>query len=91
MVRFAPDTAQGRHVLIVRCGPWALLNAHAHSGSQSSYRDFRNRQLELLSFQHECDEEHVQVLAGDFNMRERGRPMLLSAALGGRNAGERNW
>eukprot|EP00973_Karenia_brevis_P081616 11315056-Karenia_brevis.AAC.1 len=30
--QFAEHTRQGRHALIVRCGPWVFTNVHAESG-----------------------------------------------------------
>ena len=73
----------GRHLLIVRRGPWAFVNVHAESGGnerdeQCFERDERGRQLQHMSRSHERDPDHAYVLAGDFNVRQGEDDCLLS-------------
>ena len=77
MLKFGVHTDQGRQALVVRQGPWAFINVHVESGPDARNRDFRNWQLELLSSRHECDKQHVQVLAGDLNIREGEEQCLI--------------
>ena len=70
---FRSDTRQARHLLIVRRGLWTFVNVHAESGSGARERDARALQFQRLSRQHEHDPDRVQVLAGDFNIREGER------------------
>ena len=77
MLTFCSNTEQGRHALIAHRGPWAFINVHAESGPSQRNRDCRNWQLDFLSTRHDCDELHIQVLAGDLNMREGEEQCLL--------------
>ena len=70
VVRFGRRTRQGRHLLVVRRGRWSFTNAHTESGSGASDRDNRQWQLDLLSRRADLDPTHVQVVAGDLNVRK---------------------
>ena len=67
---FRSRTNQARHLLHVRRGPWAFVNVHAESGGRAQERDARATQFQQMSRQHERDPGRLQVLAGDFNIRE---------------------
>ena len=73
-----PTSRNGRHLLTVRRGPWAIVNVHAESGGHSLDRDERAAQLLHLSRLHESDGRRVHVLAGDFNVRPEEDHCLLS-------------
>jgi endonuclease/exonuclease/phosphatase family metal-dependent hydrolase len=65
-----PDSQDGRHVLVVRRGQWALANVHAESGSRARQRDAREKQMMYLSRLHEAEAEKAHVLIGDMNLRD---------------------
>ena len=78
VVRFPGHTRQGRHLLIVQRGPWTFINVHGESGPTAGDRDARNCQLIRMSRLDELDQNHVRVLAGDFNMRDGEEKSLCS-------------
>ena len=65
-----PQTSNGRHLVKVRPPGWAISNVHAESGSQRRVKAERLSQLEYMSSLHEEDDYRVNVLIGDFNVRE---------------------
>ena len=68
-----PSSENGRHLLTVRRGGWAVVNAHAESGGRAAERDHRATQLAYMSRLHELHEHEdgqLWVFAGDFNVRE---------------------
>jgi len=68
--RLFPSSENGRHILTVRRGPWAVMNVHAESGPSKQSCEERVKQLLLMSQSHERDDDdRVQILAGDMNAR----------------------
>ena len=68
--RLFPSSENGRHILTVRRGPWAVMNVHAESGPSKQSCEERVKQLLLTSQSHERDDDdRVQILAGDMNAR----------------------
>lgn len=67
-----PSSTNGRHMLSVYFGAWAIANVHLESGGHARERDARAAQLQHLSRWHESSAKECRrcVIAGDFNLRE---------------------
>ena len=57
-----PTSSNGRHVLTVRRGHWAISNLHAESGGRREERGQRCAQLQYLSRMHELEEMRHSVV-----------------------------
>ena len=65
-----PGSNNGRRLLIVRRGPWTIVNVHAKSGGRKREVQVRARQLEFMSqIPSRLDKMQTYVLIGDFNLR----------------------
>jgi len=72
-----PGSENGRHVITVWRGAWAISNTHAESGGRSAERNVRAAQLQHLSRSHEASGGLACILAGDLNVREGEDHCLL--------------